>query len=63
MIELRPEFLQSPLTLAGVRLVDPPGADAILVVGAGLAAIGALVATARWLAGRGSVVATESPEG
>jgi uncharacterized membrane protein YfcA len=55
--------LAATLTLAGVRLVNPPGADAILVAGGVLAGIGALVATTRWLASRGSVVATESPEG
>ena len=51
--------LAATLTLAGIKLVDPPGADGILIAGAALAGIGALYATARWLAGRGSVVATE----
>ena len=52
--------LAATLTLAGVRLVTAGRRG--FVAGAALAAIGALLA-ARWLAGRGSVVATESPEG
>ena len=51
--------LAATLTLAGIKLVDPPGSDGILVAGAATAAIGALYATARWLAGRGTVVATD----
>jgi uncharacterized membrane protein YfcA len=46
--------LASTLTLAGVKLLDPPGSDAIVVVGAAVAALGALVHAARWLAGRGA---------
>ena len=46
--------LAATLTLAGIKLVDPPGADGILVAGAAIAAIAALYATARWLAGRGT---------
>ena len=42
--------LAATLTLAGIKLVDPPGADGILVAGAAIAAIAALYATARWLA-------------
>jgi hypothetical protein len=37
-----------------VKLLDPPGSDAIVVVGAAVAALGALVHAARWLAGRGA---------
>src|SRR6185436_4970805 len=48
--------LAATLTLAGIKLVDPPGSDGILVAGA---AIAALYATARWLAGRGTVVAAD----
>ena len=51
--------LAATLTLAGIKLVDPPGSDGILIAGAAIAAIGALYATARWLAGRGTVVATD----
>src|SRR6478735_3562743 len=51
--------LAATLTLAGIKLVDPPGADGILVAGAAIAAIAALYATARWLAGRGTVVAAD----
>jgi hypothetical protein len=46
--------LAATLTLAGVKLVDPPAADAIVAVGAALAAVAALVQSARWLAGRAS---------
>ena len=46
--------LAATLTLAGVKLVDPPGADAIVLTGAVVAGIAALVATARWLAARGA---------
>ena len=45
--------LAATLTLAGVKLVDPPGADAIVLAGAVAAAIAALVVAVRWLAGRG----------
>jgi uncharacterized membrane protein YfcA len=51
--------LAATLTLAGIKLVDPPGSDGILVAGAAIAAIAALYATARWLAGRGTVVAAD----
>jgi hypothetical protein len=45
--------LAATLTLAGVKLVDPPGADAIVLAGAVLAGLAAVVAAARWLATRG----------
>ena len=45
--------LAATLTLAGVKLVDPPGADVIVLTGAVSAAIAALVVAARWLATRG----------
>ncbi len=44
--------LASTLFLAGVKLVDPPGADAVVLVGAGLAALAVIVGLIRWLAGR-----------
>jgi hypothetical protein len=44
--------LASTLTLAGVKLLDPPGSDQIVIVGAALAATFALVQAGRWLAGR-----------
>lgn len=44
--------LASTLTLAGVKLVDPPYADVVVLSGAAGAAIAAVVAAARWLAGR-----------
>jgi uncharacterized membrane protein YfcA len=46
--------LAATLTLAGVKLVDPPGADAIVLAGAIAAAIAALAATMMWLVSRGS---------
>ena len=55
--------LAATLTLAGIKLVDPPGSDGILVAGAAIAGIAALYATARWLAGRGTVVATDADSG
>ncbi len=51
--------LASTLTLAGVKLLDPPGSDAIVAVGATLAALFALVQAARWLAGRSSASAAD----
>ncbi len=47
--------LAATLTLAGVKLVEPPGADAIVLAGVVTAAIAAVAATARWLI-------TRSPE-
>jgi hypothetical protein len=55
--------LAATLTLAGIKLVDPPGSDGILVAGAAIAGIAALYATARWLAGRGTVVAADADSG
>jgi uncharacterized membrane protein YfcA len=52
--------LVATLTLAGVKLVDPPWSDAIVAVGAGLVAAAALVHVARWLAGRGSASAPDT---
>jgi uncharacterized membrane protein YfcA len=51
--------LAATLTLAGVKLLDPPGSDAIVAVGAALAALGALVQAGRWLAGRSSASAAD----
>jgi uncharacterized protein len=51
--------LASTLTLAGVKLVDPPGSDAIVIVGAAIAVVAAVVATMRWLMTRTS---TAEPE-
>jgi hypothetical protein len=50
--------LAATLTLAGVKLLEPPGDDAIVVVGAALAALWVLVAAARWLAARRTAAAT-----
>ena len=44
--------LASTLTLSGIKLIDPPYGDTIIVVGVIAAVVGALVATARWFAGR-----------
>ncbi len=52
--------LAATLTLAGVRLVDPPGADVIVLTGAIAAAIAALAVGLRWLATR-SVAPTPAP--
>jgi uncharacterized protein len=41
--------LASTLTLAGIKLVDPPGADIMVIVGASMALLAAVGATARWL--------------
>lgn len=41
--------LASTLTLAGIKLVDPPGADVMVIVGASMAVLAAVSATARWL--------------
>jgi uncharacterized membrane protein YfcA len=53
--------LAATLTLAGVKLLDPPGSDAIVTVGAALAAVVALVQAMRWLAGRGTASAPDLP--
>jgi hypothetical protein len=44
--------LAATLTLAGVKLLEPPGDDVIVIVGAAFAAVWVLVAGVRWLAGR-----------
>ena len=49
--------LAATLTLAGVKLVDPPGADAIVMAVASVAVVAALVAGGRWLASRSSTAA------
>ncbi|MSO58141.1 MAG: sulfite exporter TauE/SafE family protein [Thermoleophilia bacterium] len=46
--------LGSTLLLAGVKLVDPPGADAIVVAGLAGAALAVLVAFVRWFVRRPS---------
>ena len=46
--------LAATLTLAGVKLVDPPGADAILIAGAAAAVLAVLAAAGRWLVTRGA---------
>ena len=51
--------LAATLTLAGVKLVDPPGANAIVLGGAALAIVAIGVAFVRWLGSRG-VPAVES---
>ena len=53
--------LASTLTLAGVKLLDPPGSDAIVTAGAALAALVALVQGGRWLAGRSTASAPDVP--
>jgi hypothetical protein len=45
--------LAATLTLAGVKLVDPPGADVVILVGAVVAGIAALAVAARWFVSRG----------
>ncbi len=52
--------LAATLTLAGVKLVDPPGANAILIGGGVIAAAAACAAVVRWLAGRGATAAPEA---
>jgi hypothetical protein len=44
--------LAATLTLAGVKLVDPPGADVVVLTGAVAAGIAALLVAARWLLSR-----------
>ena len=53
--------LASTLTLAGVKLVDPPGANAILVCGGAIAAVASATAFVRWLGSR-APAATPEPE-
>jgi len=40
--------LASTLTLAGVKLIDPPGADVIVLTGAVAAVLAAVAAGWRW---------------
>jgi hypothetical protein len=51
--------LAATLTLSGVKLLDPPGSDLIVLAGALLAAGVALVYAARWLAGRSAASAPD----
>jgi uncharacterized membrane protein YfcA len=51
--------LASVLTLSGVKLLNPPGSDAIVMAGAALAVIVAVVQAARWLAGRSAASAPD----
>ena len=51
--------LASTLTLSGIKLIDPPYGDDIVLVGAVIAGVAAVVTTARWFVGRRPVV--ESP--
>jgi uncharacterized membrane protein YfcA len=51
--------LASVLTLSGVKLLNPPGSDAIVMAGATLAVIVAVVQAARWLAGRSAASAPD----
>ncbi len=53
--------LAATLTLAGVKLLEPPGADVIVIVGVSLAGIAALVATGRWAAASRASTAAETP--
>lgn len=56
-------MLAATLTLAGVKLVDPPGANLILIAGATIAAVATVVAFARWLGSRSSVPVPEADVG
>ena len=51
--------LASTLTLSGIKLIDPPYGDDIVIVGAVAAGVAAVVATVRWLVARRLVA--ESP--
>ena len=54
-------MLAATLTLAGVKLIDAPGANAIVIAGAAAAAVAACTAFVRWLNSRGAVAeATDS---
>jgi uncharacterized membrane protein YfcA len=48
--------LASTLTLAGIKLVDPPGADIMVITGASISVLAAVVATAKWLLTRSPAV-------
>lgn len=52
--------LAATLTLAGVKLVDPPGANTVLIGGAVIAAVAAGVAFVRWVANRGAPPVAEA---
>ena len=52
--------LAATLTLAGVKLVDPPGANTILIGGAAVAAGAAGVALVRWFGNRGAPPVAEA---
>ena len=54
--------LAATLTLAGVKLLDPPGADVIVIAGASVAALTALVASLRWARGRSAEPTAASGE-
>ena len=47
-------LLAATLTLAGVKLVDPPGANAIVIGGAVIGAVAVGTAFVRWLGTRGT---------
>jgi hypothetical protein len=51
--------LAATLTLSGVKLLNPPGSDAIVMAGAALAAIVAVVQAGRWLVGRSAASAPD----
>ena len=51
--------LAATLTLSGVKLLNPPGSDAIVMAGAAFAAIVAVVQAARWVAGRSAASAPD----
>ena len=53
--------LAATLTLAGIKLVDPPGADMIVLAGAIAAGIAALAVALRWLVMRGPEPLVEVP--
>ena len=55
--------LAATLTLAGIKLVDPPGANTILIGGALVAAVAAGVAFVRWLGARGAAPVPEADTG
>lgn len=56
-------LLAATLTLAGVKLVDPPGANSIVISGVLLALLWAGVSLVRWLAGRGATPVTDTNAG
>ena len=56
-------MLAGTLTLAGVKLVDPPGANAIVIVGASIATLAAAVVFVRWLGSRDAALQAAEPDG